>query len=181
MQTARLFFRTWSPSDLPLAMALWGDARVTAFTGGPFTEKEVQERLAAEIERERMRGIQYWPMFLKEGSGHVGCCGLRPNDDARGLLEIGFYLRPEHWGKGFATEAARGVLAHAFDTVGARGVFAGHHPENRASKHAIAKLGLRYLYDELYPPTGLQHPSYLLTVEEYRRAPSHLPKSSAGG
>lgn len=61
--TARLFFRTWGLEDWPLAMALWGDPRVSALIGGPFNENSVRERLETELHRQELHGIQYWPLF----------------------------------------------------------------------------------------------------------------------
>ncbi len=151
-------------------MALWGDARVTAMIGGPFTEAKVRERLEAEIALQRDHGIQYWPLFLNDADAHVGCCGLRPYAPQCGIFEIGFHLRPEHWGKGLAIEAARSVISYAFGPLNALGLFAGHHSDNSASKRALERLGLRYTHHELYPPTGRNHPSYLLTREEYQAA-----------
>jgi len=165
--TARLSFRTWREADFPLAVALWGDPRVTAFIGGPFSEEEIRQRLEREMALQHDHGLQYWPIFLLEGLAHVGCCGLRPYRPEQGVLEIGFHLRAEHWGKGLAVEAAHAVMAHAFGALGAKALFAGHHPDNHASRRAVGRLGLRYTHDELYPPTGQQHPSYLLTREEY--------------
>jgi RimJ/RimL family protein N-acetyltransferase len=46
--------------------------------------------------------------------------------------------------------------------LGAASLFAGHHPDNAASKHALERLGFRYTHHELYPPTGLEHPGYEL-------------------
>lgn len=93
---------------------------------------------------------------------HLGCCGLRPYRVEEGVYELGFHLRPEHWGQGYASEAARAAIGYAFDSLGARALFAGHHPRNTASSRLLAKLGFRYTHDEFYPPTGLEHPSYLL-------------------
>jgi ribosomal-protein-alanine N-acetyltransferase len=178
--TNRLFFRTWHSEDLPLAIAVWGDIRVTALVGGPFDEDKVRERLQAEIGRQAQHQVQYWPIFLKDSGKHVGCSGLRPYHLSRGIFEIGFYIRPEHWGQGFATESARAVLKFAFEIIGAAGLFAGHHPQNFGSKGALEKLGFRYTHDELYPPTGLQHRSYLLTLTEYRNSsPAASPDPSA--
>jgi len=59
-------------------------------------------------------------------------------------------------------EAARGVIRHAFGALGCRALFAGHHPQNTESMRLLEKLGFRHTHDELYPPTGLMHPSYLL-------------------
>ena len=155
----RLTFRTWRGDQLDLAMALWGDPSVAAFVGGPFSEEQVRDRLALEIETERVHHISYWPVFTHIGE-HVGCCGLRPRKP--GVPELGFYLRPKRQGKGYALEAARAVIAYAFDHFGATGLFAGHHPDNVASARTLAKLGFVYTHHELYPPTGLQHPCYEL-------------------
>jgi len=158
--TARLAFRTWRDDDLPLARAIFGDVRVTALVGGPFDEAQIAARLATEIAMERDHGVQYWPIFLHDDT-HVGCCGLRPR---REQLELGFYVVPAHWGCGYAIEAARATIAHAFGALGARELFAGHHPDNAASRALLEKLGFRYTHHELYAPTGREHPSYLLVT-----------------
>jgi RimJ/RimL family protein N-acetyltransferase/SAM-dependent methyltransferase len=165
--TSRLRFRKWTAADLPLAAALWGDPRVTALIGGPFDQVRVQEILAAQLALDREAGVQYWPVFVAASGEFAGCCGLRPRD--AGQLELGFHLRPEHWGKGFATEAARAAMAFAFEEKKVEELFAGHHPGNAVSARTLRKLGFRYSGDELYPPTGLRHLSYVLTAEEEAR------------
>jgi [ribosomal protein S5]-alanine N-acetyltransferase len=54
------------------------------------------------------------------------------------------------------------VIEHAFKTLAASALFAGHNPNNHASRRLLEKLGFQYTHDELYRPTGLHHPSYLL-------------------
>lgn len=106
------------------------------------------------------RKTSIWPWR----SGEIfGCCGLRPDADA---LELGVHLRFEHWGRGYASEAARAAIAHAFGALAIRQLVAGHHPENRASRRLLERLGFRYLSDDLYPPTGLHHPTYLLRRDD---------------
>ncbi len=155
-------FRAWRDDDLPLALALFGDPRVTALVGGPFDPAQIRDRLAAEIAMERAHGFQYWPVFLHDGT-HAGCCGLKPRE---GMPELGFYLVPACWGRGLATEAGASVIAHAFEVVGADALFAGHHPDNAGSGSTLVKLGFRYTHHELYPPTGRQHPCYVLRKTE---------------
>ena len=41
-------------------------------------------------------------------------------------------------------------------------LFAGHRPDNHGSRRTLGRLGFAYVYDELYPPTGLMHPGYEL-------------------
>ncbi|HET9401207.1 MAG TPA: GNAT family N-acetyltransferase [Candidatus Acidoferrales bacterium] len=169
MTTQRLGFRCWGENDLPLAMSVWGDPKVTRFVGGPFTESQVAARLAKEITSMREHRIQYWPIFLREDGRHVGCAGMRMYNAAEKIFATGYYLTKSFWGMGLAQEAGRAVIAHAFDELGASALFAGHHPENAVSRRVLAKLGFRYTHDELFPPTGLLHPSYLLTRAEFEQ------------
>ncbi len=165
--TSRLGFRSWAEADLDLAWGLWGDAEVARLIGGPFSAGQVRQRLTQEIANQAAYGIQYWPIFLLTSDEHVGCCGLRPYPSEPRVYELGFHLRRIHWGQGLAVEAARAVIGHAFATLGAASLFAGHHPANDASRRVLIKLGFRYTHDEFYPPTGRRHPSYRLSAEQY--------------
>jgi RimJ/RimL family protein N-acetyltransferase len=115
-------------------------------------------------------GVQYWPIFLLGTGEHAGCAGLRPYNLPDGVYELGVHVCPQRWGQGYATEAVRAVMAHAFGKLGARGLFAGHHPDNAASRRLLGKLGFRYTHDEFYPATGLNHPSYMLRAEEFSQS-----------
>ena len=162
LNSPRLAFRTWAMEDAPLALSLWGNLEVTRTFGGPFTEGQVYERLAREIANQLTYKLQYWPVFLQEDDAFAGCCGLRPYKQGKQIFELGYHFLPQFWGKGYATEAAQTVIAHAFGTLKLKGLIAGHHPQNAASKKVLDKLGFRYTHDELYEPTGLMNPSYFL-------------------
>lgn len=169
LTTERLGFGHWLRADLPLAAELWGNPEVTYLIGGPFTAEQVEQRLDKEIACKEAYGVQYWPIFLLENDRHAGCAGLRPYRLEQQVYELGFHLRPEQWGRGLAEEAGRAVIGFAFEKLGAGALFAGHHPANAASRRVLAKLGFRFTRQELYPPTGLQHPSYLLARADYLR------------
>jgi ribosomal-protein-alanine N-acetyltransferase len=83
-RTGRLVARSWQIQDLSLAMELWGDPAVTALidSRGKLTEVQVQEKLYAEIERERSSGVQYWALFDHRNNDFVGCGGLGPGSSA---------------------------------------------------------------------------------------------------
>jgi RimJ/RimL family protein N-acetyltransferase len=164
LTSQRLGFSLWAPGDFPLATALWGDAKVARLIGGPLTAEQVEAKLHQEIGWQAIHKIQYWPVFLLATDEHVGCAGLRPYHSAGPVHELGFHLRLPFWGKGLAEEAARAVIAYAFNTVGVASLFAGHHPENAASQRILQKLGFRYTHDEIYPPTGQLHPCYSLAT-----------------
>lgn len=171
LKSERLGFRCWSREDLPLARELWGDIEVTRFFGGPFSEEEIARRLEKEISRRETYGFQYWPIHLLADDEHVGCCGLRPYRMEDGIPELGFHLRPKYWGRGLAPEAARAVIDFAFGTMGAKGLAAGHHPENVVSKKVIEKLGFRYTHDEFFETLGMDIPYYLLMRSDRAQSP----------
>jgi RimJ/RimL family protein N-acetyltransferase len=60
-------------------------------------------------------------------------------------IEIGWRLRSEHWGKGYATEAGQAMLRFAFDQVGVPEVYTVANPENQASLRVIERLDMRYV------------------------------------
>jgi [ribosomal protein S5]-alanine N-acetyltransferase len=175
LTSGRLGFRYWTQDDLSLAIGLWGVPEVTALTGGPLTPEEIRARLTTEIEQKKEHGVQYWPFFLLESGQHVGCCGLRTYRPEQNIYEFGIHLRPDFWGKGLATEAALTVIRYAFDKLNADALFAGHHPDNVASRQLLSKLGFVYTHDCFYAPTGLMHPSYLI-----RREQSPIAQPAAG-
>ena len=164
MMTNRIGFSKWTKDDPALAELLWGDADVTRFicAAGRFSQRDIQDRLNLEVRNDAFHHVQYWPIFDRKTSELIGCCGLRPCEREAAAYEIGFHLRKKFWGRGLASEAARAVIDHAFSTLHANELRAGHHPENAASRKLLSNLGFRYVRDEYYAPTGLNHPSYRL-------------------
>ena len=156
--TARLAFGRWTAGDHELASSLWCDPAVMRFLGGPYTSEEITARLEREVANDAAYGVQYWPLFTRDTNTFAGCCGLKPYKAEERLLEIGFQLRPQYWGNGFASEASRAVIEHAFSTVGAAALYAGHHPDNDSSRALLTKLGFTQLGTHFFARTGLQHP-----------------------
>lgn len=68
---------------------------------------------------------------------HIGGDKAKPH-------EIGWRLARSGWGKGYASEAAQAIVAHAFDVVGAPEVVAVAHPDNAASIKVMTRLGMQY-------------------------------------
>ncbi len=162
-QSRRIGFSTWSLEDLPLAQGLWGDAEVTRYHGGSWSEHQIADRLAFEIATLDKAGVQYWPIFLMETGEHIGCCGLHPRDPSKGVWELGCHLRRAFWSRNLGREAAKAVIDYGFRVLDVKAVFAGHHPANGASRSFLQHLGFQFTHDEFYPPTQLIEPCYLLT------------------
>ena len=168
MITPRTGFSAWRREDGELAGLLWGNPQVTRYicASGRFTPEEIVERLEREVLNGERYHVQYWPFFELSSGELIGCCGLRPRPDREGEYELGFHLRPDFWGRGYAKEAAEAVISYACSELHAAGLFAGHNPDNTASGRLLLKLGFTYIGDEFYGPTGRMHPSYELTRRE---------------
>lgn len=169
LTTERLGFRAWrdDEADFARARSLWGDPAVTRYLmGAPLGEAEVRDRLTREAANLRAIGLQYWPLFLLDSADFVGCCGLKPcpyeGTPEAPELELGFHLVPAMWGRGLASEAAAAAARLALERPGVRRLYAGHHPDNRASGAVLGKLGFRYHRHVFYEATGLDHPLYVL-------------------
>ena len=162
MKTDRIGFSKWHPEGFELAKTLWGNPAVTKYicASGHFSEEDICSRLATEIKNENEYQVQYWPIFALKSDEFIGCCGLRPYKEKQ--YELGFHLRPEFWGNGYAAEAANAVIDYAFKHLHTDRLFAGHNPNNIASGKVLSKLGFNYIGDVFYEPTGLYHPSYEL-------------------
>lgn len=169
LTTERLGFSIWNENDISDALELWGNPKVTKFitADGGMSSDQVHQRLKKEIETYNNARIQYWPIYSLETNQNVGCCGLRPYEQDRNILEMGIHLKEEYWGLGFAHEACLAVIEYAFNTLDINAIFAGHNPKNAVSAKLLKKLDFKYTHDEFYPPTQLHHPSYLMTKEVY--------------
>jgi [ribosomal protein S5]-alanine N-acetyltransferase len=164
IESTRLLITTWSKNDLPAAEKLWGDPEVMRYVDlrGGLSADQVRERLREEMDRQEQFGVQYWKVILKNTAQPIGCCGLRPYQLANRVYELGFHFMKQHWGCGYAREAAKAVIDHAFEVMRVPKLFAGHNPENLASAALLGKLGFHRIEDRFYAPTGLYHPSYEL-------------------
>ena len=167
MTTDRIGFSHWKEDDVELAQKLWGEKDVTRFicATGEFSKKDIQDRLNREIQNGSEYNVQYWPIFSIATGDFIGCCGVRPFEAEANAFEIGFHLRKEYWGKGYAFEAASRAIHYCFTELNAEKLFAGHHPLNEGSKKLLTCLGFTYIGDNFYEPTGLFHPSYEMKME----------------
>lgn len=163
--TPRLILRPPAADDLPWLLAVMNTAEVLRHLGGvPRPAEAVAQDLDADIaDFAAAQGHLRWTVWRRDSTVRVGRCGLGPlrspvaPPDLRGQYEIGWSLAPEHWGKGYAAEAARAVLAHAFGPLGIAQVFAQTSDSNAPSTRLMQRLGftarpeLGYV-DPDYPP-----------------------------
>ena len=93
---------------------------------------------------ERERGHAMWAVDTKESGTFVGQCGLWLAEGTGPEVELAYHFTTTSWNHGYATEAARAVLAHAFGPVRLERVIAFVAPENIASCRVAEKAGMRF-------------------------------------
>ena len=74
----------------------------------------------------------------------VGDVSLAPIDERRGWANLGYWVHPDHWGKGYATEAASLAVTHGFEELALHRVSATIVADNEASKRVVEKLGFAH-------------------------------------
>lgn len=141
-ETERLIFRDWDAADSQPFHALCADPSVMQFVGDgePWSLERTEHFIARAREMSQTLGFCQWPMIHKPRSAVIGFCGFVPTSDG---AEIGWRLAKEYWGRGLATEAARAVLKHGFETLGFQRIVATVQSPNRASIRVIEKLGMQ--------------------------------------
>jgi RimJ/RimL family protein N-acetyltransferase len=94
---------------------------------------------------ERERGHAMWAVDTKDTGDFVGQCGLWLAEETGPEIELAYHFTPASWNHGYATEAARAVLAYAFGPLGLRRVVAFVGPENGASCRVAEKVRMRFV------------------------------------
>ena len=139
--TARLTLRPRTPADLDACLAMDRDPLVTRFIPGPWADPVAHRAFVEDrLHRRYPAGMGYWSILAP--AGFVGWVLLTPLDRDGSEIEIGWRLVRAAWGRGYATEAARPVLAHALRRLRLPRVVADIDPENAASIAVARKLGL---------------------------------------
>ncbi len=150
--STRLQFRAWTEADRALAYSLWADPDVARYLGGVMSMEAVEARLQLEMDRQRQFGFQYWPIFLRDQGDFVGCAGLRPFHNEPHVHEVGVHIGRRFWSERLGEEAARAVIQHAFDQLGAEALTAGHNPGNVHSKALLERIGFVRTHEEPWGP-----------------------------
>ena len=139
IETDRLLLRPLRADDVDEFVALHADPRVNRFVGS-YSRPRAVERLAA-IERQwAERGHGQCAIELKATRALIGRSGLRYWEQFD-EVEVGWTLRAEHWGHGYATEAARACLDWGFSNLETDYVTAMIRPGNEASVRVAERLG----------------------------------------
>ena len=170
LETDRLLLRHFEWPDLDALHAIMSDPDVMRYvgTGKPKTRQQTERLLGFWItdnERrwdehtlarlpqlrravERDAHFSVWATIEKRTNRLVGRCGLLAWDlEGRKETEVGYMVARPHWGRGFATEAARAIRDHGFERLGIERLISLIQPANVASQRVALKNGMHHERD----------------------------------
>ena len=151
LKTRRLLLMPPCDEDAARITALIGDWRVASMLSRvpyPYPEGGAADWIAKQadaVAQGRAVGFLMHRRY-RPGEGAIGGIGLEPatvDQDGTRQAEMGYWLGVPYWGRGYATEAARAVLAHGFAAMALDRVTAGYFLENPASAGVLHKTGFR--------------------------------------
>jgi RimJ/RimL family protein N-acetyltransferase len=148
LDTQRLLLREYLPGDTELAalLAFMSDPEVaTHASWGPLSEEEARQVLRSVDEsRKADPRLSFGLAIVEKASGElIGHASLNVRNPSTREGEIGYTLARPKWGLGYATEAARELLAFGFGPCGLHRIFATASPANVASHRVLEKIGMK--------------------------------------
>lgn len=172
--TDRLTVRVPTPADIDAFDEMDSDPEVMRYIGDGQVRVRTPEQSAALIEGIRKRwqdeGYGLVTVTSRESGDVLGWVTLAvPNflPEVLPAVEIGWRLLRRHWGKGYATEAARPLLHYGFTEVGLDRIVSIRRVENAASGRVMEKLGLHLTHETVVPANGTRVAVYALDRAEY--------------
>jgi [ribosomal protein S5]-alanine N-acetyltransferase len=143
VETERLLLRPYVIEDVDALEAVLGDSVAMEFYPAALDRRGVEEWIAKNVERYSRDGFGKWAMVVKstgEVGGSSGC--VLQEIEGRDEIEVGYNVRRDLWGRGYAPEAARACMEYAFAKLSARRVISLIRPENSRSIRVAEKNGM---------------------------------------
>lgn len=177
IETARLVLRGWRDSDHAPFAAMGADADVMQWLGGLQSRAQIDDTVQRLNRIDDEFGYTFWALERKADGGFLGFCGIKPIQreivPGNGTPEIGWRLRKDAWGQGYARESAVASMSYGFDQFDFDFISALTLPANEASWGLMKRLGmmhrpeLDYFDEEEWGPKVGKEIVYRITRDEW--------------
>jgi [ribosomal protein S5]-alanine N-acetyltransferase len=143
VQTKRLSLREFVPEDFDALALILSDPETMRYYPAPFDRAAVADWIQRNRTRYANDGYGLWAMILNSTHELIGDCGLVCQTvDGVDEIEIGYHVRRDLWGQGYATEAARACRDYGFANLAVDRLISLIRPENLASRRVAEKNGM---------------------------------------
>lgn len=173
-ETERLVLRSWRDGDAGLFHEHLNTPAVTRYLGGVFDFEQIADLVERLQASERERGYTCWAVERREDGAFLGFCGIKLFNPAfvpdmlKGRVEVGWRLREDAWGKGYAKEGAAASLDLAFNRFALSEIDAMTMAANMPSWGLMRRLGMTARPDLDFEMPGYgPHVVYRLRRDEW--------------
>ncbi|MGN5374120.1 GNAT family N-acetyltransferase [Sphingomonas hankookensis] len=145
IDTDRLILRPYEARDRGVILSHVADQDVMQFLNPLPADADVDAAIARQNGYQRDLGYCFWSVEDRVGGAFVGVCGLKPGaagTPLEGSVEIGWRFGRDHWGRGFASEAAAASLAWGFANLPVDRIGAITVPANTRSWRLMERIGM---------------------------------------
>lgn len=154
-ETDRLALMNWKLEDFNDFAQIARDPRVMRYIadGQPWPDSRIGWFMGLQRAFQYSLGYCCWKLVEKDTLEFIGFCGIAPSLSLN-EIEIGWWLKPSHWGQGFAFEAASHVEKVSCSEHGIGRIIARVYEGNAASVRLVEKLGMAFVRNLETTPVG---------------------------
>ena len=140
-----MVLRRYTAEDKSHLFGLFTDEKVMKYVGeGVMTKAQAEEWWEKLFRKFYPQGLNIWAVFTKEDLRYIGHAGIYPRPTRREDWEFVYFLSHDAWGKGYATEIARKIIAYGFEELNLPEVFATVDDEHSSSIRVLEKAGMKF-------------------------------------
>jgi RimJ/RimL family protein N-acetyltransferase len=168
IETPRLALREVVPDDLDFLAEMLADPEVMRYYPAPLDRRQAEAWLARQRERYARDGHGFWHVEERASGRPLGQAGVALIE-IEGIRQpgLGYLIHRPFWRNGYATEAARASLDHAFGELDLARVVCPIRPENERSLGVARKLDLRLEGRAAF--AGFEHLIFVAAADAWRR------------
>lgn len=161
LETARLQLRDWEETDLEPFSQLNADEKVMTYFPKTLSTEETNVFYKSIISEIKECGFGLYAVEVKENKEFIGFIGFHRatfEADFTPCIEIGWRLKKEAWGKGYATEGAAACLQYGFNELGFSDIYSFTADVNKPSKNVMIKIGMNFIKTFNHPKVEKESP-----------------------
>jgi ribosomal-protein-alanine N-acetyltransferase len=172
IESPRLLLRPFQPIDLESLFEVIGDPLAMQFYPSAYDKQGTLDWIERNIRRYEEDSSGLRAVVFKSSGEMIGDCGpVWQEVEGKRELEVGYHIRRDQWGRGYATEAARVVMEYAFEKFPVERLISLIRPENIPSRRVAEKNGLRIDCEVEWK--GIRHFVFAISRDEFSRRTAH--------
>jgi [ribosomal protein S5]-alanine N-acetyltransferase len=148
LETARLILRPFTLPDAPDVQRHVSDRDIAAMTLSiphPYPDGGAEQWISNHPAKYSEGNLVSFAIIERESGALAGAMGLTPeHGHGEGRAELGYWIAKPFWGRGYATEAGRAMIAFGFESLGLNKIHAAVFTKNPASDRVLRKIGMKW-------------------------------------